>query len=81
MCLQMRQHMDGTAQVAADNSKYARRLKKIMAKKTGVNGVPLNCKVSMRPSSTLTLPLMAQSASVPVSWTPRAMTGHVSCRP
>lgn len=49
MCMQMRQHMDSTAQVAADNSKYAKRLKKIMAKKTEVNGVPLNYKVYIRP--------------------------------
>lgn len=46
---QMRAQMDSTSNVAPDNSKYAKRLKRIMAKETSVNGVPLNYKVYMTP--------------------------------
>lgn len=49
MSLQMRQQMDSVSQVAADKSKYTKRLKKVMAAQTEVNGVPLNYKVYMTP--------------------------------
>lgn len=49
MSLKMRQQMDNVSRVAADNDKYTKRLKRIMAKETNVNGVPLNYKVYMTP--------------------------------
>lgn len=45
MSKQMRAQMDSASQVAPENSQYTKRLKRIMAKETSVNGVPLNYKV------------------------------------
>lgn len=49
MSMQVRQQLDSTSQLAADNSKYVKRLKKLTTKMTEVNGVPLNYKVYMTP--------------------------------
>lgn len=45
--LQMRQLMDSSTRMAPENSAYEKRLKKLMAAQTSVNGVPLNYKVYM----------------------------------
>lgn len=47
--LQVRNQMDATNETAPDDSKYAKRLKKVMANEKSVNGVPLNYKVYMTP--------------------------------
>lgn len=49
LSVRMRAQSDATSSVAAENSKYTKRLKRVMAKQTSVNGVPLNYKVYMTP--------------------------------
>lgn len=49
MSMQMRQQEDAASKVEPENSKYTKRLKKVMAAYTQVNGTPLNYKVYVNP--------------------------------
>lgn len=43
--LKVRESMDNMSRVAPEDSAYVKRLKKVMANETSVNGIPLNYKV------------------------------------